>query len=295
MSYDGLRTPDQRFEALPGYPYTPNYLEWNGLRMHYLDEGQGEPVVLFHGEPTWSFLYRKVLDNLVAAGRRVIAPDYFGFGRSDKPTDPDFYTYDRHVASMKDLMDHLDVDAATAVVQDWGGPIGLRVATEMPRRFGRITIMNTGLYAGRAPSDFFMAWRSFVEQNPDLPVGMIMRNAAIETWDEAVFDAYQAPYPAADHKVGAHRFPLIVPIAPEDPGASEMAEVLTALSAWDRPAQVLFSTSDPVFSPKVGQRFVDAIPGASGLETIDGAGHFLQEDQGEEVGKHIAAFLDRTA
>ena len=289
------RTPDEAFAAIPDYPFQPNWFDWEGLRLHYLDEGTGPPVVLFHGEPTWSFLYRKVIPVLVERGYRAIAPDYPGFGKSDKPTDPDWYTYDNHVAAMSALLSHLDITGATAVVQDWGGPIGLRLASELPDRFTRISIMNTGLFTGgSAVSEGFMAWRTFVETNPDLPIGFVMGRSMVTEWPPDVIAAYEAPFPDATYKVGAHRFPLIVPIAEDHTGASEMRAVAAALGAWEAPVQVLFSTEDPVFSPRVGERFVERIPGATELELVENAGHFLQEDQGTEVGRRIADFLDRT-
>lgn len=173
-----VATDDERFADLVDYPFAPNRYTWDGLNLHYLDEGSGPPVVLFHGEPTWSFLYRRVIPVLTAAGYRAIAPDYPGFGKSDKPTDPEFYTYDMLVGAMGALVQHLDLRNATAVVQDWGGPIGLRVATENPDRFQRLSLLNTGLFTGGGGSPAFSAWRDFVEGNPDLPIAMIMANAA---------------------------------------------------------------------------------------------------------------------
>jgi haloalkane dehalogenase len=291
-----FRTPEDRFSNLPDFSFTPHYLEWNGLRLHYVDEGEGRPVMLFHGEPTWSFLYRTVATVLIDAGHRVVAADLPGFGRSDKPTDPDFYTYDRHTAAIQAVVEHLDLREAAGVVQDWGGPIGLRVAVEAPERFDRLVVLNTGLFTGHGrPSPGFLAWRSFVEQAPDLPVRSIMRRSMIQEWPDEVLDAYEAPFPSLESKVGAHRFPLIVPLQPDDEGAAEMADVADALGSWDRPTLVLFSTEDPVFSTRAGERLAEMIPGAGPLETVEGAGHFLQEDRGLEVGFRIAAFLARTA
>ncbi len=294
MSWEALRTPDERFADLDGYSFDPRYTEIDGLRIHYLDEGAGPPVVLFHGEPTWSYLYRKMIPPIVEAGYRVIAPDYPGFGRSDKPTDPDFYTYDRHVEFMAKLLESLDLQDATAVVQDWGGPIGLRIAVEHPDRFARLVILNTGLFSGHAPmSEGFMQWRSFVERNPDLPIGFVMTRAAVGTWPESVLAGYEAPFPDENHKMGAYRFPLIVPIVAEAAGAAQMSMVRDALASWDRPTAVIFSTGDAVFSPAVGERFVERIPGAEKLVLIENAGHFLQEDRGEEVAEHVIEFLNR--
>ncbi|MDX1690882.1 MAG: haloalkane dehalogenase [Acidimicrobiia bacterium] len=291
---DVLRTPDDAFEDLPDFPFTPRWFDWNGIRLHHVVEGDGPPVVLFHGEPTWSFLYRKVAAELLDAGYSVIAADSPGFGRSDKPTDPDFYTYDRHTDALASLLDHLGVTGAVAVVQDWGGPIGLRIAVERPGVFDRLVVMNTGIATGAPVTPGFAAWRQFVEETPDLPIGRILRGAAATDWPDEVLAAYEAPFPTPDHKVGAHRFPLIVPLAEGDPGMAAMRRVMAALEAWERPTQVLFGTLDPIFPVRVGERWAERIPGATGLETVEGAGHFLQEDRGHEVGRAIAAFLDRT-
>lgn len=293
MSLDARRTPEERFAGLPDFPFAPHYLEWEGLRLHYLDEGAGAPVVLFHGEPTWCFLHRRVAAALVAAGYRVVAPDYPGFGRSDKPVDPAFYTYDRHTAAAAAIVEHLGLEGATAVVQDWGGPIGLRLAMDRAKRFTRLAVLNTSLFTG-PPSEGFLRWRAFASRTEDLPVGVVMRRSMVAPWSEAVVAAYEAPFPDASYKAGLHRFPQIVPLSPTDPGASEMRRVESALAAWTGPALVLFSTEDPIFPVEVGRRWAAAIPGAGPLETIEGAGHFLQEDRGEEVGARLVAFLRRT-
>ena len=230
---------------------------------------------------------------LLAAGYRVIAPDYPGFGRSDKPVDPAFYTYDRHTAAMAAVVEHLGIEGATAVVQDWGGPIGLRVAVDPAARFTRLAVLNTSLFTG-PPSEGFLRWRAFAAHRGELPVGLVMRRSMVAPWSDEVLAGYEAPFPDASFQAGVLRFPQIVPTSPADPGAGEMRRVETALAAWERPALVLFSTSDPIFSVEVGRRFAAAIPGSGPLETIDGAGHFLQEDRGDEVGERLAAFLHRT-
>lgn len=290
---EAFRTPDERFAGLPDFPFAPRYLEWNGLRLHYLDEGTGAPVVLFHGEPTWSFLYRRVAVALLAAGYRVVAPDYPGFGRSDKPLDPAFYTYDRHAQAMAAVVEHLGLEAATAVVQDWGGPIGLRLAVELPGRFRRLCILNTSLFTG-PPSEGFRQWRAFMARHQDPWVGEIMRRSLVTPAADEVIAAYDAPFPEPAAKAGVRRFPEMVPTAPADPGADRMQEVERALGSWENPALVLFSTADPIFSVEVGRRLAGLIPGAGPLETVDGAGHFLQEDRGEEVGAAVTGFLRRT-
>jgi haloalkane dehalogenase len=293
VTIEARRTPDDRFAGLPDFAFTPRYLDWDGLRLHYLDEGEGPPVMLFHGEPTWCFLWRKVAAALLGAGYRVIAPDYPGFGRSDKPIDPAFYTYARHTASVAAVAEHLSLEGATAVVQDWGGPIGLRLAVEMPQRFGRLGVLNTSLFDG-PPSEGFLRWRAFAARAPELPVGLVMRRSLLAPCTDAVIDAYEAPFPDASYQAGVLAFPRIVPTSPNDPGAADMRGVAAALGAWERPALVLFSTADPIFPVAAGRRFVELIPGAGPLETIDGAGHFLQEDGGEEVGERLVAFLRRT-
>lgn len=287
------RTPDDRFAGLPGFDVGVRTITWEGLRLAYVDEGRGPTVVLFHGEPTWSYLYRRMLPVIVEAGYRVVAPDLPGFGRSDKPTDPDFYTYDRHTRAAGAVLRAAGVESATAVVQDWGGPIGLRLAVDEPGMFTRLSILNTGLFTGRV-SPGFARWRAFVERTPDLPIGRIMRNSAVRPWADDVIAGYEAPFPTPESKTGAHRFPLIVPLAADDPGASEMARIREALGGWRGPAQVLFSTEDPIFSVRSGQRWVDLLPTADRLETVEAAGHFLQEDAGEEVAASLVAFLRRT-
>ena len=288
------RTPDERFEGLPGYDFEPHYEDVEGLRLHYVDEGSGDPVVCFHGEPTWAFLYRRMLPPLVEGGNRVVCPDYAGFGRSDKPTDPGWYTYDRHLELMTALLERIDVRDATVVVQDWGGPIGLRWAVENPERVARLVILNTGLFTGRV-SKGFMAWRNFAEKNPDLPVGFIIQGATTTELPDDVLAAYEAPWPNAESKAGAAQFPLLVPIEEDQPGAAEMRAVMDELSRWEKPALVAFSDSDPVFPfPRSGERFTSTIPTAGEQIRIEGAAHFLQEDRGEEIAEHVLRFLEQT-
>ncbi|MEA2308312.1 MAG: haloalkane dehalogenase, partial [Thermoleophilaceae bacterium] len=217
---DVFRTPDERFADLPGYAFEPRYAEVDGLRLHYVDEGEGRPVVCFHGEPSWAYLYRKMVAPLVAGGHRVICPDYAGFGRSDKPTDRSWYTYDRHVELMTRLLEQLDIRDAIVVVQDWGGPIGLRWAVENTDRADALAILNTGLFTGHV-SKGFLAWRNFAERNPDLPVGFIIQSATTTDLPDDVVAAYEAPFPDAASKAGAAQFPLIVPVSEDAPGAAE--------------------------------------------------------------------------
>ncbi len=288
-----FRTPDSRFEQLPGYGFAPHYLEVDGLRMHYVDEGprEGSPVVCFHGEPSWAYLYRKMLPPLVAAGHRVIVPDYAGFGRSDKPTDRGWYTFDRHSELVAKVLGALDLQHATAVVQDWGGPIGLRWAVENAARVDALMIMNTGLFTGRV-SKGFLAWRAFAEKNPDLPVGFVIQGATTTQLPDDIVAAYDAPFPTAESKAGAAQFPLLVPTSEDAVGAKEMAAVSDELSRWNKPALVAFSDSDPVFPyPKAGQLFCDLIPTVGEQVRIEGAAHFLQEDRGEQLAEELLALL----
>lgn len=285
---DVFRTPDARFADLPGYAYAPHYVEVDGLRLHHLDEGAGPTVLCFHGEPSWSYLYRHMLDDLVAAGHRVVCPDLVGFGKSDKPTDRGWYSYERHVDTVTRHLDQVDLADVTVVVQDWGGPIGLRWAVEHADRVGRLVILNTGLFTGRV-SKGFMAWREFAERTPDLPIGKIIQGATTTDLPDDIVAAYEAPFPAPESKAGAAMFPLLVPTEADAPGAAEMTVVMDALGRWDKPALVAFSDSDPVFPfPKAGDRFTDLIPTAGEQVCIDGAAHFLQEDRGPQI---VAAML----
>jgi len=288
-----FRTPDDRFADLPGYGFAPNYADVDGLRMHYLDEGprDGRPIVCFHGEPSWAYLYRKMIGPLVAAGHRVVVPDYAGFGRSDKPTDRGWYTYDRHVELTSTVLGGLGLRDAIVVVQDWGGPIGLRWAVENADAVGALAIFNTGLFTGRV-SKGFMAWRDFAEKNPDLPVGFVIQGATATELPDDVVAAYDAPYPNADSKAGAAQFPLLVPLTEDAPGAQAMRAVTDELSRWTKPALVAFSNQDPVFPfPKAGQAFCDLIPTAKEQVEIDGASHFLQEDRGEHLAEEVLKHL----
>jgi len=284
-----FRTPDERFEELPGYPYAPNYVEVDGVRLHHIDEGEGPTVLCFHGEPDWSYLYRHMLDALVDAGHRVVCPDLVGFGRSDKPTDQAWYTYERHVEFVTRHLEQIELDDVTVVVQDWGGPIGLRWAVEHAEQVGRLVVMNTGLFTGTV-SKGFMAWREFAERTPDLPIGMIMQSATTTELAPEIVAAYEAPFPTPESKAGAQRFPLIVPLSAEDPGAREMAAVQDALARWQKPALVAFSDSDPVFPyPQAGEVFTQLLPEAGEQVRIEGAAHFLQEDRGPQIVEAILA------
>ena len=291
---DAFRTPDERFEDLRGFDYEPRYREVDGLRLAHIDEGEGTPVVFVHGEPTWSYLWRKVIPPVLDAGHRCVAPDHAGFGRSDKPTDLDWYSYDRHYELFADLLERLDLRDATVVVHDWGGPIGLRAAVDMPDRVARMVVMDTGLFTGEQPmSDAWKTFRDFVERTDDLPIGMLVTNATARGMDAAVTAAYEAPFPGPEAKAGARAFPLMLPTSPEMPGAAAGKRVLEALRTDARPKLHLWADSDPIIPFRVGERFAAAINGAP-PEKIENASHFLQEDAGEEIGRRIAAWLADT-
>jgi haloalkane dehalogenase len=286
-----FRTPDERFAGLSGFPFEPHYLEQDGLRMHYLDEGGGEPVLCLHGEPTWSFLYRKMIPVLAPAAR-VIAPDYFGFGRSDKPTDQAWYTYDRHCASIVRLVEELDLRGLTVVVQDWGGPIGLRLAVEHPDRVARLVVLNTGVGGGRPPSETWLRFREVVRAaGGDFQAGRLIRTSAVRGLTDDVMAAYDAPFPEPGSKAGALAFPEQVPTEPEHPNTAPLMAVREALKSWEKPTLVLFGDSDPIFRPEVANAISRLIPGALPAETVENAGHFVQEDAGEEVAARIVEFL----
>lgn len=291
---DLIRTPEERFAGLPGYPFRPHYRDWQGLRMHYVDEGEGRPVLLLHGEPTWSYLYRKMIPPLVAAGYRCVAPDYIGFGKSDKVTDDAWYTIERHVQSVRWLIETLDLEAITLVVHDWGGPIGLRQAVDLPERFDRLVILNTWLqHEGFRPSPDLLKWREFTLSRPDLPCGKVVaRSLRTEGHDlPAVEAAYDAPFPDMASKAGARRFPWLLPFAqPQEGNAADQARCRQALRSWTKPVHFLFSQADVIFPPESARQWAAEIPGAT-FDQIAGAGHFLQEERGAEI---AAKMLERT-
>jgi haloalkane dehalogenase len=295
MSIAAYRTPEERFDAVPDYPWEARYRDWEGLRLAHLDEGSGEPIVLLHGEPTWSFLWRKVMPPLLDAGFRCIAPDLPGFGRSDKPTDLDWYSYDRHAEATAALLDDLNLREATFVLHDWGGPIGFRVATEQPERCARFAVMDTGVFTGRQKmTDAWLAFRDFVERTEDLPVSMLVRRACATDPGDEVAAAYDAPFPEARAKAGARAFPLLLPTTPDAPGASAGQQVADALEADRRPALVLWAESDSQLPLEAGSRLADRF-GWPDPEPIAEASHFLQEDQGQAIGSRIASWLSETS
>ena len=288
---DAIRTPDELLDGLPDFPFESQFRTFDGLRLAHLDEGEGPPVIFFHGEPTWSFLWRKVIPPVRDAGYRCIAPDLPGFGRSDKPTAIDWYSYDRHVEAVAPLLSDLDVREATVVVHDWGGPIGLRLAAENPDRIARIVVLDTGLFTGRQEmSDAWIAFRDFVQRTEDLPVGFLVRGACAREPGDDVIAAYDAPYVNPESKAGARAFPLMLPTSPSMPGAAAGQRVLDAMRDDQRPKLVLWADSDPVLTLDTGKRFAAAI-GTDVAHVIENASHFLQEDAGEEIGRLIADWL----
>jgi len=288
---DAYRTPDDRFDALPGFDFAPRYLDQDGLRMHYVDEGEGQPVLLLHGEPTWAYLYRKTIPPLVAGGLRCVAPDYFGFGRSDKPTEPGWYSYDAHYRAIERFADELDLRDAILVVQDWGGPIGFRLAVERPARVARLVVLNTGIGA-RAPNEEWLRFQAFMRRvGTDIVPGQLIRISLVQPFDDAVIEAYDAPFPTPASKVGVVMFPELVPTSSDHPSAPAMLDVRERLRRWDHPALVLFSDSDPIFSRRAAEAMAAILPNAELADPVQGAGHFLQEDSGEYIAEQVLAFL----
>jgi haloalkane dehalogenase len=292
---DVLRTPDDRFDNLPGYAFAPQYLDIGGLRVHYVDEGPpaAPPVLLLHGEPSWSYLYRKMIPPLVAAGHRCIAPDLVGFGRSDKPAARAEYTYQRHVDWIRAVLDALALGDITLICQDWGGLIGLRLVAEAPDRFARVLAANTFLPTGdQPPAPAFLMWREFSQNTPQFAVGQIVSGGCATALPDAVIAAYDAPFPDDRFTAGARQFPLLVPITPDDPAAAANRAAWDVLRRWTKPFLTAFSDRDPV--TRGGDLILQReIPGAHDQPhvTITGAGHFLQEDKGEELAAVAVRFI----
>ena len=272
----------------PDYAFAPNWLDLDGLRMHYVDEGSGAPVLLLHGEPTWSFLWRHVIPPVVASGRRAIAPDLIGFGRSDKPTDQGWYTYDRHVACVTRLVEELDLRDIALVVHDWGGLIGLRFAVENADRVARLVILDTGVWSGRAPSETWLRFREAVRSvGGELDIARLVESGTQSGLTDEIRAAYNAPFPTPESKAGALAFPDLVPVEPGHPTAAALEPVREGLAQWDKPAHVIWGAEDAVLPPAIAERFITLIPCATGPEIIPGAGHFLQEDAPDEVAAAI--------
>jgi haloalkane dehalogenase len=295
-----LRTPEERFANLPGYKFEPHYVDvpagdGDTLRMHYIDEGPPDaaPILMLHGEPSWCYLYRKMIPVVTKARHRAVAPDLIGFGRSDKPASRNDYTYQRHVAWMTAFVEALDLREITLVCQDWGGLIGLRVAAEHPDRFARIVAANTFLPTGDQPAgEAFLRWQNYSQTIPDFDSGWIVNSGCTTDLSDQIKDAYRAPFPDDSYKEGARIFPKLVPTSPEDPASGPNREAWKVLSKWDKPFLCAFGDSDPI--TRGGERFFQqAVPGTKGQPhtTIAGGGHFIQEDRGEELAKVIVDWL----
>jgi haloalkane dehalogenase len=298
---DILRTPDERFTGLPDFDFEPHYVEVSDgeggtLRIHHLDEGSTDapPVLLLHGEPTWSFLYRHVIPPLVDAGHRVVVPDLVGFGRSDKPTQATDHTYARHVEWMRlALFERLGLRDITFFGQDWGGLIGLRLVAAEPDRYARVVIGNTGLPTGLGPaSEAFLAWQRFSQETEDFPVGRIIAGGCTTALSPEIIAAYDAPFPDDRHKAAARIFPSLVPTSGDDPASADNQAAWKVLEQFDRPFLLAFSDSDPITAGGDAP-FRAKVPGAQGRAhvTIEGGGHFLQEDRGPELARVIADFI----
>jgi haloalkane dehalogenase len=295
---DVLQTPDDRFEGLPGYPFAPHFVEVDGLRIHLVDEGPrgAAPVLMLHGEPTWSYLYRKMIPVVVEAGHRVVAPDLVGFGRSDKPVHRTEHTYQRHVEWLAGVLEALDLTRITLVCQDWGGLLGLRLAAEHGARFDRIVAANTFLPTGDQPfPEAFSAWQRFSQEVPELEVGKVVAGGCARGVPAGVIAAYDAPFPDESFKEGARQLPALVPTRPDDPASRANRRAWMALTRWDKPFLTAFSDGDPI-TRGLDTVLQQAIPGAAGQPhtTIRNAGHFLQEDAGEELARIVVRFIDAT-
>lgn len=293
-----IRTPDARFEDLPGFDFAPTYVDAAGIRVHVVDVGprDAHPIVLLHGEPSWSFLYRKMIGPLVEAGHRVVAPDLVGFGRSDKPLRREDYTYARHMAWLRCTLDALDLPASTLFCQDWGGLLGLRLLAEAPERFTRVVAANTFLPTGREPMpESFFKWREHSQTVEHFDIGRIIDRGTATTLAPEVIAAYEAPFPDERYKAGARQFPAIVPATPDAPGAAENQAAWLRLMKLTTPFLTAFGDKDPIThgADRVLQKL---IPGAKGQAhcTVEDAGHFLQEDQGPALADIVLRFIAAT-
>jgi haloalkane dehalogenase len=294
-----LRTAEQRFADLPGFSYEPRYADVGGLRLAYVESGppSGPPVLLLHGEPSWSFLYRKVIPVLAAAGLRAIAPDLVGFGRSDKPAEIADHSYARHVEWIRALaFDALGLSGVTLVGQDWGGLIGLRLVAEHPGRFARVVAANTGLPTGDQPMpDVWLRFREVVRTAPALSVSRLVQSGCQTALPPGVLAAYDAPFPDPAHAAAVRAMPELVPATPDNPASAANRAAWRQLATWDKPFLVAFSDRDPI-TGAMAPVLERGVPGAAGRQhpVLAGAGHFLQEDAGEELGAIVAAFVRET-
>lgn len=295
---DVLRTPDERFEGLADWSFAPRYLtvkdaDGTDLRLHYVDEGprDGAVALLMHGEPSWAYLYRRIIPALVAKGHRAIAPDLIGFGRSDKPARRTDYTYERHVDWMSQWLNALDLRDITLFCQDWGGLIGLRLVAAFPERFAGVIAGNTGLPVGTGLTEGFQAWLAFSQSVPQMPIGMLLNGGSKRELSPAEIAAYDAPFPDETYKEGARQFPTLVPVTPEHASVAENKAAWTVLERFEKPFLTAFSDADPV--SKGGEAVFQArVPGAKGQpHVILSGGHFLQEDSPTEIAGLIDAMI----
>ena len=290
-----LRTPDERFLNLPDYDFAPHYVDVGVMRMHYLDEGpvDAPPVLLMHGEPSWSYLYRHMIPPIAETGLRAITPDLIGFGKSDKPSAQSDYSYKRHVAWMKRFLEKLDLRNITLVCQDWGSLIGLRLAAENERRFDRIVLANGGLPTGdQQMPKAFRIWRAFARYSPWFPIGRIVQSGTVSELPPDVVAAYDAPFPDSRYKAGARAFPKLVPSSPNDPAAPANRAAWDVFRKWQKPFLTAFSNRDPI-TRGADKPFIELVPGTKGQPhtVIKNAGHFLQEEKGPELARVVIDFV----
>ena len=288
-----LRTDPARFKAIPDFPYKENYVDFGDIRMHYIDEGEGEVILALHGEPTWSYLYRKFVP--VLKDYRFIAPDMIGFGKSDKITGWKNYTFDLHFRSLENFIEKLELKDITLIVQDWGGLLGLSLLGEYPERFRRVVILNTFLPKGKRLPWYFKLWQLYARYNPFLSAGRIVKFASFGKISKEVRKAYDSPFPSKEYKDGMKAFPLLVPSIPHTDGVKRLNKARKVLSEWKKPALIIFSSKDPVFSG-MEKSFAKLIPSYRDRQPviIQDAGHFLQEEKGTEIAEYIHDFILET-
>jgi haloalkane dehalogenase len=289
-----VRTPDSRFDNLPDYPFEPHHVDVDGLRVHYVDEGPREagPVLMLHGEPTWSYLYRSMIPIFAGAGMRAVAPDLIGFGKSDKPTSREIYTYQQHMDWLTSWLELVDLRGITLICQDWGSLLGLRLAAEKPDRFDRIVVANGFLPTGdRDPGPAFKVWRAFAAYSPIFPIGRIVATGTRRSLSAAERAAYDAPFPSSKYKVAARAFPALVPTSPDDPAAPANTRAWDALGRWEKPFLTLFGKHDPILG-KADTPLLEHVPGAKGHphDRLAG-GHFIQEDVGVEIAERTVDWI----
>lgn len=292
-----LTTPEDRFENLADYAFAPKYHVVDGMKMHYVDEGVGPLVLMLHGEPSWSYLYRHMIKGLVGKGYRAIAPDLIGFGKSDKPTQADDYTYENHTKWLTSFLETLDLQNITLFCQDWGGLLGLRLVAYFPDRFDRVCASNTFLPTGNEPfPDAFMQWREFAEKSPDFIIGKVLQMGSFSELSEDVIHAYNAPFPGEDYKVGSRMFPKLVPTDPQSPDAVENQNVWQKLAGFNKPFMTAFGADDPI-TRSARKIFPQIIPGCAEQKHVllENAGHFIQEDQPEKLVELLDEFISGTS